>query len=104
MQPDVVPDLGAIREAIQELYGPGIKKIGRPDFYKPYPEMIDRENPYLMGYMIPNFSLFSEENDQSTLEHIARFTVQCGELANYENFYHFKLRLFPNSLTGAAFF
>ena len=26
-----------------------------------------------------------------------------GELANYENFYHFKLRLFPNSLAGTTF-
>ena len=65
--------------------------------------MIDRENPYPRGYKIPDFSLFSRENGQSTLEHIARFTVQCGELANYKNFYHCKLRLFPNSLTGAAF-
>ena len=29
--------------------------------------------------------------------------MHCGELANYENLYHFKLRLFPNLLTGAAF-
>lgn len=34
---------------------------------------------------------------------MARFTVQCGELANYENFTNFKLRLFPNSCTRAAF-
>ena len=65
--------------------------------------MIDRENPYPMGYKIPNFSLFSGEDGQSTLDHIARFTVQCGELANYENFYYFKIKLFPNSLTGATF-
>ena len=44
MQLAVVSDLGAIKETIQ-LYGPGLKKIGRPKFYKPYPEMIDRENP-----------------------------------------------------------
>ena len=37
------------------------------------------------------------------MEHVARFTMQCGELANYEKFYHFKLRLFPNSLTRATF-
>ena len=37
------------------------------------------------------------------MEHVARFTMQCGELANYENFYHFKLRLFPNSLTRETF-
>ena len=65
--------------------------------------MIDRENPYLRGYNIPDLSLFSREDGQSILNHVARFTVQCGELANYENFYHFKLRLFPNSLIGATF-
>ena len=65
--------------------------------------MIDMENPYPRGYRIPDFSLFSGEDNQSTLEHVARFTVQCGELANNENFYHFKLRLFPNSLTGVVF-
>ena len=88
---------------VQELYWLGLRKIGRPEFYKSYPEMIDRENPYLRRYMIPDFSLFSREDGQSTLEHVARFTVQCGELASYENSYHFKLRLFPNSLTGVAF-
>ena len=71
-------------------------------FYKPYLKMIDKENPYPRGYRIPNFSLFFGEYGQSTLEYAARFTMQCGELANQENFYHFKLRLFPNSLIGAA--
>ena len=99
MQPAPVLDLGAIREALQELYGPGIKQIGCREFYKLYLEMIDRENPYPRGYKIPNFSLFSGEDGQSTLENVARFNVQCGELANYENFYYFKLRPFPNSLT-----
>ncbi|XP_075500113.1 uncharacterized protein LOC142538697 [Primulina tabacum] len=37
------------------------------------------------------------------MEHIARLTIQCGELANLENFNNLKLRLFPNSLTGTAF-
>ena len=73
------------------------------EFYKPYLEMIDRENPYPRGYRIPDFSLFFGEDDQSTLEHVARFIVQCGELANFENFYHFKLRRFPNSLIGETF-
>ena len=81
----------------------GLRQIGRLKFYKPYPKMIDRENPYPMGYKILDFFLFSEEDIKSTLEHIAKFTMQCGELANYENFYYFKLRLFPNSLIGAVF-
>ena len=102
-QPAPVLDLAAIREAVRELYRPCLMKIGHPKFYKPYLEMIYNENPYLRGYRIPDFSLFFGEDGQSTLEHVARFTVQCGELANYENFYHFKLRLFLNSLTRALF-
>ena len=65
--------------------------------------MIDKENLYLREYRIPYFSLLLGEDGQSTMEHVARFTMQCGELANYENFYNFKLRLFPNSLTRASF-
>ena len=102
-QPALVPNLGAIREVVQELYGPGLRKIDHLEFYKPYPEMINSENPYLRGYRILDFSLFFGEYSQSTLEHVARFTVQWEELANHENFYHFKLRLYPNSLTREAF-
>ena len=96
-------DLDAVRDVVQELYGPGLRQIGRPEFHKPYPDAINRDNLYLRGYCIPEFSLFSREDGQSTLEHIARFTIQCGELANYENFTNYRLRLFPNTLTGAAF-
>ena len=34
------------------------------------------------------------------VEHITRFTGQCGEFTNND---YMKLRLFPNSLTGATF-
>ena len=88
---------------MQELYGPSLMQIGRSEFYKPYPKMIDRENPYPRGFKILDFSLFFGEDGKSTLEHVARFTVQCGELTKYNNLYHFKLRLFSNSLTGVAF-
>ena len=88
---------------MQELYRPGLRQNGSLEFYKPYLKMIDMENPYPRGYRILDFSLFFGEDDQSTLERVSKFIVQCGELANYENFYHFKLRLFPNSLIGATF-
>ena len=103
VQPAAEPDLGAIKEIVEELYRLGLMQIVYPEFYKPYPKMIERKNPYPRGYRILDFSLFSGEDGQSTIEHVARFTVQCGDLANYENFYHFKLRLFPNSLIGATF-
>ena len=99
----VLIDLDAVREVVQELYGPSLRQINRPEFHKPYPDAIDHDNPYPRGYMIPEFSLFSSEEGQSTLEHVAKFTIQYGELANYENFCNFKLRLFPNLLIGSTF-
>ena len=105
-QPQVPPmgvDLDAVKDVIHELYGPGLPQVSRPEFHKPYPDVIDRDNPYPRGYRVLEFSLFSEENGQSILEHIAYFTIQCGELPNLENFSNFKLRLFPNSLIGNAF-
>ena len=103
MQPPSLLDLEAIKEVVQKLYGPGLRKISRLEFYKPYPKVIDKDNPYPKGYRIPKFSLFFREDGQSTLEHVARFTMQCGELANYENFPYFKLRLFPNLLIGTTY-
>ena len=41
-QPAPIPYLRAIKEAVQELYGLSLRKIGHPEFYKPYLEMIDR--------------------------------------------------------------
>ena len=61
MQPPPPLDFEVIKEAIQELYGPGLRQIGRLELYKPFPEIIDKENPYPRGYIIPDFSLFSGE-------------------------------------------
>ena len=78
-QPALVPDLGAIKDEVHELYRPSLGTISHLKFYKPYPEMINMENPYPREYKIPDFSLFSIEDDQSTLEHVSRFTMQCEE-------------------------
>ena len=43
---------------------------------------------------------FSGENGESTVEHIARYTMEIGELANEE---YLKMRFFPSSLTKNAF-
>ena len=44
--------------------------------------------------------MFLEEDEKTALEHISRFTTQCGEYSNNRNG---KLRLFLNSLTGQTF-
>ncbi|XP_073017837.1 uncharacterized protein [Primulina eburnea] len=83
--------------------GSGVRPINRPEFHKLYPDVVDRDNPYPKGYRIPDFKLYSGEDGQSSVEHVAKFTIQCRELANLENFSNYKLRLLPNSLTSTAF-
>ena len=44
--------------------------------------------------------MFLGKDNKTAIEHISRFTIQCGEYSNNGNG---KLRLFSNSLTGQAF-
>ena len=61
-------------EAIHEEYGPILRRVGRPTYRQPYPDHIDRvEIP--QGYKVPNFTLFSGDGEQSTVEHIGWFIV-----------------------------
>lgn len=60
--------------------------------------MLDHDNHYPRGYRVPYFILFLRGDGQSTLNHIACFTIQCGELSILDNFSNMKQRLFPNLL------
>ena len=71
-------DLEAIKETLKMLYGPCLRQIDRPYFYKPYPKAINRENPYQRGYRIPKFSLFSGEDGEFTLKHVVVHSVVWG--------------------------
>ncbi|KZV57405.1 hypothetical protein F511_35155 [Dorcoceras hygrometricum] len=65
-------DLDLVRETVQELYGPALRLIGRPEFYKPYPEVIDHNNPYPRDYKISDFSLFTGEDSILTWQDMER--------------------------------
>ncbi|KAM1076990.1 hypothetical protein EV1_024148 [Malus domestica] len=67
-------------------------------FIHQYPAYMEKFE-YPKGFRIPDFSLFAGESSLSSLEHVARFTAQCG----YVNCDFHKLRLFNFSLTGSAF-
>ena len=67
--------MDAIREVVQELYSPSFRQIGQPEFHKSYPKAINHDNPYPKGYKILKFTLFFEEEGQSTLEHVAKFII-----------------------------
>lgn len=86
-------------EALQQL-GIDVRPLMRPTSRKPYPDWIDRVHPFPKGYKVPEFVLFFGEEKKSTIEHIARFSVQCGEARSKD---YLKLRLFANSLTKSAF-
>jgi hypothetical protein len=75
------------------------RRAPRHPYIKPYPKRIDKEK-WPRGSKAPDFTKFSKENEKTTVEHISRFTIQCGEYSNNGNG---KLRLFPNSLTSQAF-
>ena len=87
-----------IFEVLDQAF-PGQRRTPRRPYRKPYPERIDREE-WTRGFKVPDFTMFSGEDEKTALERISRFTVQCGEYCNNGNR---KLRMFPNSLTGQAF-
>jgi len=74
-----------------------VLRAPRPIYRQPYPP--SREFPFPRGYKIPDFTLFSGEDGRSTVEHIARLTLQCTDTASND---FIKLRQFLNSLTGSA--
>ncbi|KAM2986894.1 hypothetical protein FF2_007115 [Malus domestica] len=69
-----------------------------PKFIHSYPAYVEQFE-YPRGFKIPDFSLFAGESSLSLLEHVARFTAQCGDV---NSDFH-KLRLFNFSLTGSTF-
>ncbi|XP_059650780.1 uncharacterized protein LOC132296613 [Cornus florida] len=96
--PPMALDRGQFAEFLQQEFSL-TRRGGRPTYRKPYPEFID-EVEFPRNFRIPEFTTFNGEGEQSTLEHISRFTVHCGEaVANP----WLKVRLFPNILTGYAF-
>jgi len=51
-------------------------------------------------YKVPAFTKFSGQDDTSTIEHVNRFIIQCGEAANRDEL---RVCLFSSSLSGTAF-
>ncbi|XP_058774719.1 uncharacterized protein LOC131648991 [Vicia villosa] len=52
------------------------------------------------GCKIPKFKKFSGDTSESTIEHIARYLTEIGDLANSENL---RIKFFPGSLTENTF-
>ncbi|KAJ4967976.1 hypothetical protein NE237_014677 [Protea cynaroides] len=89
-----------VNDLIQQQLVPHMRRPNRPTYRWPYPDWIDTAYALPRGYKVPDFAMFLGETNQSTVEHIGRFTVQCGE-AGANDF--LKMRLFANSLSDTAF-
>jgi len=78
----------------------GIKpKVNNYYYQTPYPsayDLISLPN----WYKVPDFTKFSRQDDTSTVEHINRFIIQCGEATNRDEL---RVQLFSSSLLGSAF-
>jgi len=73
--------------------------LHRPNFVSPFSELV-LQSKLPRGYKIPKLTKFTGDTSDSTVEHIARYLTEAGDLANDENL---RLKFFPNSLTKNAF-
>ena len=64
-----------------------------------YPAAYD-QLPLPHKYKLPDFIKFSRQGEVSTVQHINRFIIQCGEAAQNDTL---KVCLFSMSLSGSAF-
>jgi hypothetical protein len=53
-----------------------------------------------LRFKVPDFTKFSMQDETSTMDHITRFIIQCGEVGNVDAL---RIRLFSSSLSGPAF-
>jgi hypothetical protein len=64
-----------------------------------YPSGYD-QIPFPPRFKVPDFTKFSGQDETSTMEHITRFIIQCGEAGNIDAL---RIHLFSSSLSGPAF-
>ena len=87
-----------IAEVMREQFGLRPKQQSAM-YITPYPPIYD-QIPLPHKYKIPDFTKFSGQGDVSTVEHINRFILQCGEATNQDPL---RVRLFSLSLSRSAF-
>ncbi|GAU34949.1 hypothetical protein TSUD_312800 [Trifolium subterraneum] len=73
--------------------------LHRPNFVSALSEyVLQTELP--RNWKTPKFTKFAGDTSESTVEHIARYMVEAGNIADNENL---RMKYFPNSLTKNAF-
>ncbi|XP_050919775.1 uncharacterized protein LOC127137347 [Lathyrus oleraceus] len=91
-------DLTSMIERIMAQNGLNTR-LRQPNYFSPLSEyVLQIELP--RGCKISKFTKFSGDTSESTIEHIARYMTEAGDLANSENL---SMKYFPSSLTKNAF-
>ena len=84
-------DQSLLRDTLEKI-GIDFRHISKLIYNKPYPDWIDKLLPFSRGYKVPEFVLFlGEDKHQSSIEHVARFTVQYRE-ASANDFWRLRLQ------------
>ena len=91
-------NLAAIVERIMARNGVNIG-MRRPNYTSPLSEYI-QQTELPRGWKVPKFTKFSGDTSESTIEHVARYLTEAGDIANNENL---RIKYFPSSLTKNAF-
>ena len=82
-----------IAEVMRDQFGirPKVNSYSYRTLYPPAYDLIPLSN----RYKVPDFTKFSGQDDTSTMEHINRFIIQCGEAGNRDEL---RVRLFSSGL------
>jgi hypothetical protein len=85
-------------EMLKKQYG--IKPRQQSCMHKTlYPSGYDHI-PFPPRFKVPDFTKFSGKDETSTMEHITRIIIQCGEAGNVDAL---RVHLFSSSLSGSTF-
>ena len=71
----------------------------RPNFTSPLSEYV-LQTDLPPRCKVPKFTKFSGDTTESTVEHVARYLIEAGDISNNENL---RIKYFPSSLTKNAF-
>jgi hypothetical protein len=94
-------DLARMREDLASMFKSKLDlDMGRSRLYqRPYVDAFDLI-PYPASWRVPDFVKFSDDDIQSTREHISQYIAQLGETGSIKSL---RVRLFSLSLTGTTF-
>lgn len=84
------------RIIVRNRINPGLQ---RPTYSSPLPDFIlQTELP--RGWKVPKFTKFAGDTRECTVEHVAKYQTEVGDIANNEDL---KFKYFPSSLTKNTF-